>query len=520
VKYQAPYGVSDPNASYINGNPAAGIQGSIPPAAVFEEPQREMINFIQMSGFAPSGGAMGVAGGDLTQLAKSAQAQRVNFSQDTGAQNAMVVAMTPPLVAGGTYPLGLPVRMKVLHSNINDVTHTALTLDAGCGPQNVKRVDGAMPASNDLLAGGLYEFVWDGTNWQIINFIAGGAGGGATYYIKIPYAADTSPVANQIVAAFSPAITAPAVGDLILVKVANTVSAATTIAVNAIAAKPVVRNDGQNSDILQNDMFAGGFYLFQWDGADWALLNPAFGILFPSGAPFYPEILVNDGIFSMASGSATVTIVSPALWLHRGMRLFSIPSNVVLNTAASKTYHLRWDAPGTGQATPIGLYPNGRFILRDLADPLYNPASLNELDYSFDCTYDSMLCAKVVTNAANTPTITALLNKARLMYEPKRLSVGVGTAPAGPPVDTWTINWSRAPTEVSVISTTSEVGAGAPGWPVGDPGTDEPIEGFFMSSGWGPANYPYRNRNYFYALVYAEANIYYMNCIYHASVKA
>ncbi|MHC2399095.1 hypothetical protein ACVMGC_003639 [Bradyrhizobium barranii subsp. barranii] len=34
MKYNQPYGVSDPKAPYINGNPATGQQGSIPASGV------------------------------------------------------------------------------------------------------------------------------------------------------------------------------------------------------------------------------------------------------------------------------------------------------------------------------------------------------------------------------------------------------------------------------------------------------------------------------------------------------
>jgi hypothetical protein len=46
VKYNQPFGVSDPNAVYINGNPATGTQGSIPPAASIEYDQREIVEVI------------------------------------------------------------------------------------------------------------------------------------------------------------------------------------------------------------------------------------------------------------------------------------------------------------------------------------------------------------------------------------------------------------------------------------------------------------------------------------------
>jgi hypothetical protein len=47
MKYNAPYGVSDPNAPYQNGNPSTGTMGSIPPAWSIEHDQREIVNVIQ-----------------------------------------------------------------------------------------------------------------------------------------------------------------------------------------------------------------------------------------------------------------------------------------------------------------------------------------------------------------------------------------------------------------------------------------------------------------------------------------
>ena len=46
MKYNQPFGISDPNGAYINGDPSAGIAGSIPPAASIEYPQREIVNLI------------------------------------------------------------------------------------------------------------------------------------------------------------------------------------------------------------------------------------------------------------------------------------------------------------------------------------------------------------------------------------------------------------------------------------------------------------------------------------------
>jgi hypothetical protein len=107
MKYEQPYGVSDPNAPYINGNPQIGLQGSIPPAASIENPQREIVNFISQSNLVPTDA-------DLYQLTKAARSQFVNFANDIGSQNQLSVALDPPLV---TYTVGLVLRVRVAVQN-------------------------------------------------------------------------------------------------------------------------------------------------------------------------------------------------------------------------------------------------------------------------------------------------------------------------------------------------------------------------------------------------------------------
>ena len=52
MKYNQPFGISDPNAAYINGNPTTGTMGSIPPAASVEFDQREIVALIAATGLA------------------------------------------------------------------------------------------------------------------------------------------------------------------------------------------------------------------------------------------------------------------------------------------------------------------------------------------------------------------------------------------------------------------------------------------------------------------------------------
>jgi hypothetical protein len=74
--YNQPYGVSDPNAAYINGNPSTGTMGSIPPAASIEFDQREIvavISYANAHALTDYNGAPCAApsNADLTQLAKA-----------------------------------------------------------------------------------------------------------------------------------------------------------------------------------------------------------------------------------------------------------------------------------------------------------------------------------------------------------------------------------------------------------------------------------------------------------------
>jgi hypothetical protein len=120
--------------------------------------------------------------------------------------------------------------------------------------------------------------------------------------------------------------------------------------------------------------------------------------------PIFPEVMTADGLIPVISPSAgQVRVPAGYEFLHRG--IFSVTTvQADFATAANKTYHLRW-------------MPSGGFSLRDLADAAYNPTAAAESSRSFDSTYDDMLVARVVTNAGNSPTVTNLVNKNRILLE-------------------------------------------------------------------------------------------------------
>ena len=157
-----PYGVADPNAPYINGRPDLGLQGSIPPAAVFENPQRELIGVIAKSGITP-------ADEDLTQLAQAVRSQALNFAEDTGLINDLVAAYDPPITS---YIAGLTLRVRVRYTNT-----AASRFDAGAGPRPIRMVNGAEIGAGELTVGAIATFVYDGSVFQMSG-VSGQAGPG------------------------------------------------------------------------------------------------------------------------------------------------------------------------------------------------------------------------------------------------------------------------------------------------------------------------------------------------------
>ena len=159
MKYEQPYGVSDPNAPYINGNPAVGLQGSIPPAAAFEYPMRELVAMIAGGGFTPSDS-------DLQQLLKAVRSQLVNYCVDQGTlPNNYIATFNPPVT---TYQLGMPFRLRIANTNTGPSS-----FDAGGGRHPIKRYGGADPSAGDIVAGSVVELLWDGTNFEMTNFNPG-----------------------------------------------------------------------------------------------------------------------------------------------------------------------------------------------------------------------------------------------------------------------------------------------------------------------------------------------------------
>jgi Concanavalin A-like lectin/glucanases superfamily len=261
VKYVPPYGVTgNPDASYVNGDPSIGRQGSIPPAAAFENPQREIVNLISDAQQTPSDA-------DLHQQTRAVRDGKLTFCIDSGPLNQIQVQIPgPPLTA---YTAGLMINVLVAHTNTGPTRISIGSLN----PTAVKRPDGSELSASDLLAGMVATLVCDGTYFQCINIGTGEVGGGAPPSITevdIPYVHDTG-TANHVIGLYSPPLPDIREGRTVEVKLANNVTGPTDFTPNNFPVHNVAHPDG--SPIKAGDGVVNQIWLLCFDGVNWQLLG-------------------------------------------------------------------------------------------------------------------------------------------------------------------------------------------------------------------------------------------------------
>jgi hypothetical protein len=200
------------------------------------------------------------------------------------------------LVANPFYPpistliVGMALRVKLAHANTGP-----LTLDVGTGANPVVRANMSACVGGDFPLNAVLDLVWDGSHWQVMNYF-GPLGGGSSitnnYYSGggIPYCADTSVTANLITAPFNPAITTPTAGLVVVVKLANTVTGATTITVNALGAVAVVNQLLQ--PLTAGVAVAGEMLIMTYTGTVWQIFVAGLGVVIsPPGFASYVDLI-------------------------------------------------------------------------------------------------------------------------------------------------------------------------------------------------------------------------------------
>jgi hypothetical protein len=152
--YNQPYDQpTNPNASYNNGNPETATQGSIPPAAAIEYPQREIVEVINDAGLVPSNA-------DLKQLAKAIQNSKLIGYQDAGVPNIVAITTNPTFTA-------LSKFMTFIVSLANNNTGPSELVVNGISAP-ITHPDISSLVGGELLAGALACFSYDGSEWQLV----------------------------------------------------------------------------------------------------------------------------------------------------------------------------------------------------------------------------------------------------------------------------------------------------------------------------------------------------------------
>jgi hypothetical protein len=184
--------------------------------------------------------------------------------QDTGAANAYVITFAAGQPIPTSYTSGMKVSFKALNANTG-----ASTVNVnGLGAVTIRRASGVGLAAADINSGQVVELTYDGTVFQMANYLGTGTTSNTSTVVDLPYVADTG-TQNAVVATFSPAITSgeQVAGLAIEVKLANTITGAATINVNGLGAKSIKTGDLQNPP---NGLFvAGEILLLIYDGTEY-----------------------------------------------------------------------------------------------------------------------------------------------------------------------------------------------------------------------------------------------------------
>ncbi|BCP53770.1 hypothetical protein K32_23870 [Kaistia sp. 32K] len=284
MKYQPPYGAPTDDAGYVNGNPAAGVKGSIIPAEAVENPQREIVAAIRGAGLTPDPG-------DLTQLLRAVRSGLLMFYPDTGTANHLAIAPSPAytaLVAGNEF--------RVLVANT--VTGAATLSVSGLGNVAITHRDGSALASGDLAQGQIAVLLYDGSNFQLQ-----AASTGSTSF-TIPYAADNGS-ANTIVANYTPAITSLTAGLLLQIKVAAANTGGVTINVNGLGAKSLKNGDGTALSV--GALAAGEVIIVTYDGTNFQL-----GSVLSGGSTSLPYVADSSGTANLVVANFSPAVSSYA----------------------------------------------------------------------------------------------------------------------------------------------------------------------------------------------------------------
>lgn len=163
MKYTPPLDAEDPNAGFVNADPANGQEGSIIPAGALENPQREIINAIQAVGMTPT-----EANTQLGTALYEAATKSDFCVEDTSSTGSAYVLNGSGQITYSNLTDGQRVRFIVANANGGAATINAY----GTGAKPAKKYAGTSAlSSGDLLSGAMVEFAYNATGdyWEFIS---------------------------------------------------------------------------------------------------------------------------------------------------------------------------------------------------------------------------------------------------------------------------------------------------------------------------------------------------------------
>lgn len=215
------------------------------------------------------------------------------YAVDTGIVNALQITPINPQTTALVAGMGFRVRVLITNTGASTITINGSSV---FGPIAIRRATGVALSASDMISGQIVELVYDGTNFQMVNYLGAAATTSTITNTSIPYVADSG-AQNALVGTYSPAITSgqQVAGLALAIKLANTITGACTINVNGLGAKPLTLGDATNPPY--NVFVAGEILLLEYDGTRYQIVNTSAGMFYKQPTANY-IIYVNTAIGS------------------------------------------------------------------------------------------------------------------------------------------------------------------------------------------------------------------------------
>ena len=273
-----------------------------------------------------------------------------------GTANALTLTPTPALLA---YSAGN--RMEFIAASSN--TGAATLNVSGLGAKTLTDQSGAALTANAIVAGSLYTASYDGTEFRVVaNTGVTAAGIQSETYI---YAADSGS-ANAYAVALTPALTAYAAGDTVVMKVANTNTGASTLNVNSLGNKNIkVYAAGAIEALPAGALQAGTVCKLVYDGTQFLLESavPVDGVNIASIQAGSYDYAADGGSANAYTAAFTPAIAAYTAGLCLSVKIANSNTGAsTINVNSLGTKNIKVYTNGSLADPPAGALPAGNIV--------------------------------------------------------------------------------------------------------------------------------------------------------------